>query len=112
MGGPGAAADPGATPIVGSDRYDTAARVAGVFFVNPTMIGVASGTNFPDALAGGAHIGMRGGPLLLTKPTSLTAVTQTYLDANKAGITVGYVYGGTSAVSDSTLNEIKAAVGA
>ncbi len=37
LGGPAAAADPGATSIVGTDRYATAARVADTFFTAPTV---------------------------------------------------------------------------
>ena len=68
LGGPAAAADPTATPIVGDDRFDTSAKVAAQFFTNPAAIAVASGVKFPDALSGGAHIGMFGGPLLLVNP--------------------------------------------
>jgi len=113
IGGPAAAADPTATPIVGSDRYATAAMVATTFastFVNHgttlTLAGFASGVAFPDALSGGADIGIQDGPLLLVPscgplPSSLTA----YLGAHPS-ITSGLLYGGTAAVGDDVATEI------
>lgn len=111
VGGPAAAADPQAsTTIVGTDRYDTSVKVAQTFFQSPTVFGVASGVNYPDALAGGATIGEGGGPLLLTDPNTLSAPTQSYLSANKATMIFGYVFGGTAAVSDNVVAGIDSAV--
>ena len=110
VGGAAAAADPSATPVVGLDRYATATRVAQRFFASPAVVGVASGTNYPDALAGGAHAARRGGPLLLTSPAALSPPTAAYLQANKATIAAGWVYGGTVAVSDTTLAAIRQAI--
>ena len=42
--------------------------VAKEFFTQPTVIGLASGLKFPDALAGGANIAAHSGPMLLTTP--------------------------------------------
>ena len=110
IGGPAAHAYPAATPISGTDRYETATLVAAKFFTAPTAVGIATGLDFPDALAGGAQIGAAGGPLLLTAKDALSAVTATYLHDNKASITAGYVYGGTSAVADATVAQIEAAL--
>jgi putative cell wall-binding protein len=111
VGGQAAAADSGATPIVGGDRYDTAARVASAIFSGPTAFGAALGTNYPDALAGGSHIGAQGGPLLLVAATGpLPPQTQAYLSANKATITSGYLYGGSLAVGDDVLAELQGSI--
>ncbi|HEX7105178.1 MAG TPA: cell wall-binding repeat-containing protein, partial [Acidothermaceae bacterium] len=77
VGGPAAKADPGATPLVGADRYATSAAVAQKFFNAPLSVGLASGMNFPDALSGGAVTANHGGPILLvpnigTIPASVT----------------------------------------
>lgn len=101
VGGPAAAADPTATPVVGSDRYLTGSKVAQMFFTNPTNVGIASGTNYPDALSGGVNVGHTGGPLLLSDPTSLTPTVLDYLTANKASLQFGSVYGGTAAFSET-----------
>src|SRR5438552_5613452 len=102
LGGPAAVADPAAFPVSGSDRYDTARRVAAGFFNGPTAVAIASGANFPDALAGGAHVARRGGPLLLTPPTNppgLSSFTAAYLRDNRLAIAELFVYGGPVAVS-------------
>jgi len=101
LGGPAAISDPAATPIVGFDRYDTARKVAESFFSGPATVGMATGEKFPDALAGGAHIGKKGGPVLLTAPFVLSGPTDAYLQANRAAIGLLYIYGGPAAVSDA-----------
>ena len=110
LGGPAAAADPAATAVVGGDRYDTATHVAARFFSGAAAVGVADGLNFPDALAGGAHIARRGGPLLLTDPSVLSAPTDGYLRANRSTIGAAYVYGGTVAVSSAVQAQIQSAL--
>lgn len=97
--------------IAGSDRYATAAAVAGAFagavgttVVNgremPTAI-VATGQNFPDALSAGAGAYQAGVPLVLTRPTSLPDPTRAALDA--LGIERVIVVGGSAAVSDAVV---------
>ena len=103
-------ADPAAFPVSGADRYDTARRVAAGFFNAPTAVAIASGANFPDALAGGAHIARRGGPMLLTSPTNppgLSSFTAAYLRDNHLTIAELFVYGGSAAVSDSVQVQIQ-----
>src|SRR5207253_3988337 len=79
IGGPAAAADPTASAIVGVDRYATAAAVAAKFFNAPTTVGFATGSNFPDALAGGALLAKEGAPLLLATAAGLPTPTANYL---------------------------------
>ena len=108
IGGPSAAADPSATAVVGFDRYDTGRKTALRFFSGPTVVGLASGTNFPDAMSGGAHIGKKGGPLLLTDPFTLSGPTDAYLKANAASIATIFVYGGLAAVSNPVAAQAQA----
>jgi putative cell wall-binding protein len=105
VGGQAAKALPSAEAVAGADRYDTAVRVARRFFTNPTEIGVASGRQFPDALAGSAHIGSRGGPLLLVS-TEVPRVVSQYLSERRSGSLVVDIYGGTAAVSTAVSNQI------
>ncbi len=111
VGGPAATAYPAGQAVVGVDRYDTSAQLAARFFPTPGTIGLASGTNFPDALAGGAHIARFSGPMLLTDPSALPTVIQAYLTAKASSIAGGFLYGGPSAVSDSVRLAAQAAIG-
>jgi putative cell wall-binding protein len=60
----------------GSGRYETAAVISSkVFSPGVPYVLVATGTNFPDALAGAAAAAKIGAPVLLVTPTSIpTAV--------------------------------------
>ncbi len=111
VGGPAATAYPAGQAIVGIDRYDTSAQVAARFFPSPGTIGLASGANFPDALAGGAHIARFSGPMLLTDPSTLSPATQAYLTAKASSIVGGFLYGGTSAVSESVRTAAQVSIG-
>jgi putative cell wall-binding protein len=111
IGGPAAAAVPSATAILGSDRYATAAAVATKFFPSSAVVGVATGTGFPDALAGGAQVALMGGPLLLSSAASVPASTSSYLTADHSALTKIYVYGGTSVLDANVAAELTAAFG-
>ena len=111
IGGPAAAAVPSATAILGSDRYATAAAVATKFFPSSAVVGVATATGFPDALAGGAQLALMGGPLLLSSAASVPASTSSYLAADHSAITKIYVYGGTSVLGANVVAELTAALG-
>ena len=64
--------------IAGSDRYRTAALLsAEVFPDGAAAIYLATGSGFPDGLAGGAAAGAQGIPILLVPPTSLPAAVRT-----------------------------------
>ena len=59
---------PTVSRIGGADRYATAAAIAAATFTSATGSYLASGTGFPDALAGGSAAGSSGQPLLLVQP--------------------------------------------
>jgi alpha-tubulin suppressor-like RCC1 family protein/putative cell wall-binding protein len=111
IGGPAAAADPTAQPVLGADRYGTAATVAATFFPTPTTVGIATGLNFPDALAGAAQLATAGGPLLLTTTSVLPAVSGSALTAAKASITTTHYYGQTDVVADPVALTAAASLG-
>jgi len=99
VGGPAATADPSAHPIVGSDRFDTASRVAQAFFPAPSRIGIATGFDYPDALAAGAQLAQTSGPLLLVGAAPpVPTPTAGYLSAHRSATTT--LYGGLAAVPD------------
>jgi hypothetical protein len=105
VGGAAAAADPGAGPIVGADRYATSALIASTFFVAPGVIGFAS--SYSDALPAGVALGVQSAPLLLVPSTGpLPASTSRYLNTVQASIGVATVFGGSVAVSQQLADQI------
>lgn len=106
VGGRAAAADPGAEPLVGGDRYATAAVVVGRFFHTPPRTVVASGEVHPDALAGGTLAALTGSPLLLTLRDSLPAVTDEALRAMRPFHRRVTVAGGTRVVTDAVSDAV------
>ncbi len=89
-------------PVSGTSRYATAAEVAKRVDADPTAsktVFLATGTNFPDALAASSLAAAMKAPILLTKPTELPAETLAELKTYKPTRVV--VCGGTGAVSDA-----------
>ncbi|PKQ21178.1 MAG: hypothetical protein CVT66_01635 [Actinobacteria bacterium HGW-Actinobacteria-6] len=99
----------------GANRYETARAVAegGVAerFATWDYIGIATGQNFPDALAGGVCAGANGGVVALTGTTSLPAATAGLLQANGPVVMKAEVYGGPTAVSAAVRTAIWNALG-
>lgn len=96
--------------VSGPDRYGTAAQIA-VQFVSGTghHVYVASGTAFPDALAGGPLAARNGGPMLLLQKDSIPAATAIELGLlAPADITI---LGGPAAVSPAVETALRAFVG-
>ena len=89
--------------LAGANRYDTAVAVASYGVTNAGLswdrLALATGTNFPDALAGGVLQGRHGSVLLLTPGTSLNATVAGVLTANKATIHEVRFLGDTNAIS-------------
>jgi len=81
----------------GADRYATAAAVAATYPASVPVAYVATGENYPDAIAGGPAAARDGGPLLLVRRDSIPAATAGQLARLKPGKIV--VLGGTGAVS-------------
>jgi putative cell wall-binding protein len=98
------------TRLSGANRYDTAVVVA-TYGVTSAGLGwdklaIATGTNFPDALAGGVLQGLDGSVLLLTPTNSLNATVGARLAANKAAIFEVRFLGSTSAVSQTVRTNV------
>lgn len=66
--------------IAGPTRYDTAAAVSALFPPNPAAAFVATGVNFPDALAGSAAAGVASSPMLLVAPGEVPPAVATELE--------------------------------
>jgi putative cell wall-binding protein len=97
----------GATRVAGADRYATAAAVsASAFPAGVAIAYVATGSTFPDALAGAAAGAATKGPVLLVPPDQIPTSTANELKrlAPKAVV----VLGGTGAVSSSVEQQLAA----
>jgi putative cell wall-binding protein len=90
----------------GPDRYAVAVSIASVAYpATAPVVYVASGENYPDALAAGPAAAKEGGPLLLTAKSSLpSSVNQTIRRLAPQKIVV---VGGPNSVSDSVLDELR-----
>ncbi|NUP53679.1 MAG: hypothetical protein HOW97_41115 [Catenulispora sp.] len=97
--------------LTGADRYATALLVAKTFFAGDRDAAVATGDTWPDALSGGAMVGHRGGPLLLTAPTGITPDVLTYLGNQSASLFALHLLGGPAALPDAIAHEAAAAIG-
>lgn len=97
--------------ISGSDRYKTAVAIAeysaewcGLDWSSPAL---ATGMQFPDALAGGAMQGSRRSVLLLTPPDTLARGVASLLEEYGTGA-IGVTYlGGTSALSSVVESQVR-----
>lgn len=100
--------------MAGADRYATAVVVANTADTQGwgtwSFVGIATGTNFPDALGGGVATGVNGGMLLMTSPTALSPATMTAIQAHADTISRVEIFGGTSAVSLGVSNAIAALI--
>ena len=89
------------TASAGADRYATAAAISRAAFDpgGPTAF-IATGTTFPDALAGAPASAQLGGPLLLVTKTGIPSATATELSRLRPARIV--ILGGTAVVSNAS----------
>ena len=96
--------------IIGSDRYDTAVKLAERFFdfddiynnkdrPLPGYITFASGEKFADGVVAGAYAANADGPLLLTRQNSLSQVNKPYLEGLRLQISKVFVFGGPDSIA-------------
>lgn len=95
--------------VAGTDRYATAAAIAGEIGTIGEVDGlatalIATGTGFADALAGGPLAYAGNHPILLVTPDSIPAATSDAIA--DLGIEQAIILGGTAAVSDDVAAEI------
>lgn len=98
------------TRQAGADRYATAAAISQAGFAPGAPVAyIATGPNFPDALAGGPAAARNGGPILLVTSGAIPAVTAAELSRLRPGRIV--ILGGTAVVSDSVAARLAAYTG-
>lgn len=88
--------------IAGSNRYDTAARIAAqVSPYGSQAVVIANGHSFPDALSAAPYAAVAGYPVLLVERDSIPAETSAAI--HSLGISESVVIGGTSVVSNGVM---------
>lgn len=102
--------------IAGGDRTATAVAIADTAVeelnFSTTHANLARGDDFADALSGSADAGQELAPILLTQtPNQLGTATGNYLADKADTLSTIHVYGGTSAVTDATVNAAEVAAG-
>ena len=103
---PASAATITTTRYAGATRYGTAEDIAtGVFGTASTAI-LATGLNFPDALAASYLAGNLNAPVLLTDPNALSPEAAAALGTLKTSNVI--IVGGTDAVSDAVVTSLEA----
>jgi putative cell wall-binding protein len=95
--------------LAGKDRYATAAAVAATFNAGVPAVFLATGLDFPDALAGAAAAVATGGPMALTGPNALPPSVLAQLE--RLGADRAAIVGGPSRVSDAVIVAVRATLG-
>ena len=100
-------AKPATGRVTGTDRYRTAAALSAHGFPGgATRAFVATGADFPDALAGGATAGHLGNPVLLVQQNAIPAATATELTRLNPQEII--VLGGETVISESVRSGLEA----
>ncbi len=94
----------GTSRLAGTDRYETAVATSQRYSPGVPAVYVASGLNFPDALAGASAAAKIGAPLLLTPPSELPPAVAAELERLAPAEIV--VTGGNASVSESVTNQL------
>lgn len=87
----------------GNDRYATTAAISrGTYPQGSDVVYLASGADYPDALAGAPVAALEGAPLLLTRKECVPAATKQ--EITRLGAQYVVVLGGTGVVSNNAAN--------
>lgn len=91
--------------ISGQTRYDTSIKVSQAGFSQSYYAIIASGENYPDAMAGGQLAGYLKAPLLITPSTGISAALQSEL--GRLGVQHVYLLGGTTALPEAIATTLR-----
>ncbi|MGC1207225.1 MAG: cell wall-binding repeat-containing protein [Ornithinimicrobium sp.] len=92
------------TRLAGTNRYETAEKVARRFPASSSTVVLASGAAYPDALVGAALGGRLAGPLLLTESDGIPAATDRAL--TRLALTDAYAVGGDAVIEPQVLTAL------
>lgn len=85
--------------VSGADRYETSRAIVERYFSSVETAWVATGANFPDALAASAAAGSVGGPVLLVNGLAGSLDSASRATLNRIGATSVFIAGGVGVVS-------------
>ena len=92
--------------MAGTTRQTTAVEISKATFANGTdNIVIASGDNYPDALAGGPLAYLLDAPILLVRKSQPDA--ETLAEISRLGAKHAYILGGTGAVGDNVADVLR-----
>lgn len=91
------------TRISGDSRYETAIEISTKGWSSATTVIIASGENFPDALAGAPLAKKLNAPILLVKPTSVDS--KVLEEIKRLGATKAIILGGTISANVESILE-------
>lgn len=104
-------ARPAVHRIADVDRYATSIEISRSTFATSSVAVLATGADYPDALAASALAGVLDAPLLLVRDNvDSPQFEQMLRELGRLGVTEAYLVGGTGAVSKPTLDAIKVPV--
>jgi hypothetical protein len=98
----------------GNDRYATGRQIAEKSLLaglKTDRVALATGSNFPDALAGGVMQGLTGSIMVLTTSDSLHSQAEAVLAANASRVGEVRFVGGLSALSQQVRSRAQLVVG-
>ncbi|HWQ43853.1 MAG TPA: cell wall-binding repeat-containing protein [Desulfosporosinus sp.] len=98
------------TRLAGTDRFDTVEKILSTFSLTPKTVYIASGMNFPDALAGSTLASVTGDPIVLVDP-SIPGVPPSIMKYLQTLYSNGVVpnivaFGGTGVIPDIVLDSV------
>ncbi|AXI30807.1 hypothetical protein CIB87_17940 [Priestia megaterium] len=92
--------------LAGAERYETAVSISQKGWSSANTVVLASGEQFPDALAGATLASKEGGPLLLTRSNKLNNVTRQ--EISRLGAKKAIILGPLGGEGSSVKNELTA----
>lgn len=97
---------PNVKRFFGLDQYQTGIAIANGLAKDISTVFIATGENFPDALAGSALAAKTGSPIILVDRNFTKSAVANYLSANAGKIKNAYILGGQAAVPQDTLTKL------
>ncbi len=94
--------------LAGLDRYATSIAISRSSFATSTAAVLATGANYPDALAASALAGALDAPLLLVRDSVFTdSFQEMVFELERVGATDLFVVGGSAVISDAVVTYLR-----